>query len=289
MKKQFIYLTLLLVCCSCAKKEKLLIGGAGWQQIAIVDKASGTIEWSHPLAPEEECNDVEMTPRGEILYAGKQAAKLITRKHETVWSYEAGESEAIYTATRLESGNYLLAIAGYPARIVELDTQGEPVKEVTFHAAAMDRSRQFRHILKTPENTYVVPLMDKHKVSELDENGHTLRTTYCGGSPFSVKLIDDGNWLVSGGDARFLAEVNPRTRSILKTVTSENLNWSSLLCVGELIRYKNGNTLIANWNGNSEDKSQPHLLEIDADGQVVWRLPFHPEIIRVSTVYSFFK
>ena len=62
MKKQVIFLALLVSCCSCMKKEKLIIGGSGWQQIAIVDKASGEIEWNHELEPDEECNKVEVTP-----------------------------------------------------------------------------------------------------------------------------------------------------------------------------------------------------------------------------------
>ncbi|MDR3262592.1 MAG: hypothetical protein LBT78_12285 [Tannerella sp.] len=289
IKKQFIYLTLLLVCCSCAKKEKLLIGGAGWPQIAIIDKASGTIEWSHPLAPEEECNDVEATSRGEILYAGKQSAKLITRKHQPVWSYEAKEGEAIYTATILESGNYMLAIAGLPARIVELDKKGVPVKEVSFHAATPDIDRQFRHILKTPQNTYLVPLMDKHKVSELNDEGRVLKSILCGGNPFSVQLTEDGKWLVSCGDAHSFVEIDPEARKIVKTVESGDLNYGALLCVSELIRYRNGNTLIANWNGHSEDTSQPLLLELDSTNRVVWRLAYNPEITNISTVYSFFE
>jgi hypothetical protein len=280
---------MLLVCCSCTKKEKLLIGGVGWQQIAIVDKASGEVEWSHPLEADEECNDVELTPRGEILYAGKKDAKLITRKHETVWSYEVGASEAVYTAACIESGHYLLAIAGFPARLVELDKTGEVIREVTFHAASRELERQFRQILKTPQNTYLVPLIDKHKISEIGEDGRTVRTVYCGGNPVAIKVTQEGNWLISGGESRFIAEINPDTKEVLRNVVSGDLNWSAFLYVGELIRYENGNTLVANWNGGGEDKSQPQILEIDGNNQVVWRLPYHPDIAHVSSVYSFFE
>ncbi|MDR2626871.1 MAG: hypothetical protein LBC40_02420, partial [Dysgonamonadaceae bacterium] len=264
MNKPIIYLAILLLCGSCVKKEKLLIGGSGWQQIAIIDKSSGKIEWSHPLSEENECTDLEVTPRGEILYAYKQGAQLISRDHRVIWEYKAGDGEALFTATRLESGNYMVALCGVPARIVELDKNGTPVKEIKFNMAMADIHRQFRQILKTPQNTYLIPFMGRSKVSEIDENGRVVKSVLCGGTPFSVKLLDNGHWLVSCGAGRSFVEIDPETRQIVKTVETANLNWGSLLFVAELIRYKNGNTLIANWNGLSEDKSQPLLFEIDS-------------------------
>ncbi|MDR2041237.1 MAG: hypothetical protein LBP98_02835 [Tannerella sp.] len=289
MKKGLIYLTLLLVCSACVKREKLLIGGPGWPQIAVVDKASGKMEWTHPLTPEEECNDVEMTPRGEILYAYKGGARLVTRNHEVVWDYRAGEAEAVYTATRLASGNYLLAIAGFPMRMVELDRKGEPVGEVTFRALTKDLTRQFRHILKTPQNTYLIPLMDKYKIAELDENGNALKSIYAGCEAVAIVLTEEGNWLVSGGASRSIIEIQPESRDVVQTIETKDLSYGSLLYAGELIRYKNGNTLIANWDGQSSEKTQPVLLEIDPNHKVVWRLPYTPEISNISTVYSFFE
>ena len=289
MKKQIVFLVFLVLCCSCVKKEKLLIGGSGWQHVAIVDKKSGKIEWIHDLAAGEECNKVEMTPKGHILYAYKQGARLIDRKHRVIWNYQANEGEELHFASLLESGNYLLAICGHPARIVELDKDGIPCMEFAFDTTIPDVNSQFRQILKTPQNTYLIPLMGRHKISEIDENGRILKSVLCGGTPFSVKLIDKGNWLVSCGDGRSFVEINSVTRETIKKIETTSLNWSSLLFVAEAIRYTNGNTLIANWNGHSNDKSQPLLLEINPDNQIVWRLPFNPAISLITTVYSFFE
>ena len=289
MNKQIIFLVLLILCCSCAKKEKLLIGGSGWQQIAIIDKATGKIEWKHELNPGEECNKVEMTPKGHILYAYKQGAKLIDRKHQVIWDYKVKEGEELHHASYLESGDYLLAICGYPARIVELDKNGNPRKELSFLTAIPEVHSQFRQILKTPQNTYLIPLMGKYKVSELDEDGRFIQSALCGGTPFSVKLIDEGNLLVSCGDGRAFVEIHSETRAIIKKIETTDLNWGTLLFVAEAIRYKNGNTLIANWNGHSNDKSQPLLLEINPSNQIVWRLSNNPEIRHITTVFSFFE
>ena len=286
MKKQIIFLAVILLCCSCAKKEKLIIGGSGWQHIAIVDKTTGKIEWKHALAPDEECNKVEVTPKGHILYAYKQGAKLIDRKHQTIWDFKANDGEELHYASYV-NGNYVLAICGMPARIVELDKGGSLIKEIKFLTGIPEIHNQFRQIQKTAENTYLIPFMGRYKVSEINEEGRFIKSALTGGTPFSVKILDDGNWLVSCGAGRSLAEIDPETKGVVKTIETTDLNWGSLLFVAEAIRYDNGNTLIANWNGNSDDKSQPHLIEINPSNQIVWRLPFNPEIISITTVYSF--
>jgi len=289
MKKQVIFLAMLLCCCSCYKKEKLVIGGSGWQQIAIVDKASGQIEWKHELSAGEECNKVEMTPKGHILYAYKQGAKLIDRQYQVIWDYKANEREEIHYASSLKSGNFLLAACGNPARIVELDSKGIPVSEIKFNTAIQNAHGQFRHILKTPHNTYLIPLMGEREIVEMNREGTRTKSLPFDGNPFSIKLTNDGNWLVSTGDGGSLVEINSKTFETVHKIETAKLNSCSLLFVAEAIRYKNGNTLIANWNGHSRDKSQPLLLEINPAYQVVWQLPGNPEIKNISTVFSFFE
>ncbi|MDR2119600.1 MAG: hypothetical protein LBP64_01820 [Tannerella sp.] len=289
MKKKVVYLAILVICCACSKQEKLLIGGAGWQQIAIIDKKSGEIEWKHSLEPGEECNDVDMNRDGEILYAYKQGAKLVRRDGEVVWDYKAGENEEAYTASVLGTGNYMIALCGVPARIVELDGKGEIVKEIRFNTATLDISRQFRRIRKTPQDTYLVPFMHKRKISEINAEGRFLKSILCTGSPNSVELGENGNWIVSCGDTRLFQEIDPEAKRIVKTIETASLNWGALLYVSELVCYKNGNTLIANSRMGSNDKSQPMLFEVDSTGHIVWRLPFNPSIDDITTVHSFYE
>lgn len=80
-------------------------------QVAILDKKTGEIEWSHPLNKGEDCNDVEITREGNILYAYTSGARMITRDQQTVWDFKAKKGEELFTATQLSSGHYMLAIA----------------------------------------------------------------------------------------------------------------------------------------------------------------------------------
>ncbi|MDR1408200.1 MAG: hypothetical protein LBJ23_09180 [Tannerella sp.] len=289
MKKKIVCLMMLMACAGCSKQEKLLIGGAGWQQIAIVDKKSGEVEWKHDLASGEECHDVDMNAKGEILYAYRQGVRLIRRNGEVVWDYRARDGEEAYTAGVIDRGRYMIALCGMPARIVELDDRGATLKEIKFNTSTPDIGLQFRRISKTPQHTYLVPLTGKRKISEIGEDGRFMKSILCNGAPNSVCLTDDGHWIVSCGDTRLFAEIDPVTKKTVKTVETASLNWGALQHVSELIRYRNGHTLIANARMDGDDASQPLLFEIDTASRIVWRMPFNPDIRNVTTVHSFYK
>lgn len=281
-------LALLGVCYPCsAQKEKLLVAGCGWQQVAILDKESGAVEWSHSLGAREDCNDVERTPEGHILYAYTRGARLITRSQQTIWDFKANKGEELFTATHLSSGNYLLAICGTPSRIIELNADGKQVDELQFDTSITGVHDQFRQIVKTPHETYLIPLMGKGEVVEMNREKEILNTVRSGGNPFAIQILANGNWLVSCGDAHCFVEIDPQRRKILKKTETDQIAGHSLLFVAELVRYQNGNTLISNWNGHSPDKSQPLLIEVDPDNRVVWTLPPHPDIVNISAVYTF--
>ena len=286
--RYLFFIAMISTYCSCNDtREKLLVSGCGWKQVAILDKKTGEIEWSHPLAAHEDCNDVEITQEGNILYAYTSGARLINREQQTLWDFKAKKGEELFTATQLPSGRYMLAICGTPSRIIELDPHGQPVEELEFDTSITGVHDQFRQIVKTPQNTYLIPLMGKGEVIEMNKEKEVINKVECGGNPFAIQILKNGNWLVSCGDAHYFVEIAPESKHIVRKVGNDDLSNISLLFVAELVRYKNGNTLISNWNGHSQDKSQPLLIEVDPDNRVVWTLPLHPDIVNISAVYSF--
>ena len=289
MKRYLFLLSVILcICCSSCKKEKLAIAGSGWQEIAIVDKKNGIIEWRHALDKDEECNDIEVMPDGSILYAYSKGAKLITRNHETIWDYKAKENEEIHSATRLDNGGFMIAVCGEPARIVELDNDGKQTKEIPFYTVTLDVNKQFRHIAQISDGSYIIPLIEKRKIIQISSDGRNKGSLYIGSELTSVKTVDSDKVLVScGKDGRFM-ELNPSLRIDSAIITS-SIKGGSLLYVAEIFPYKNGNKLIANSNMYSDDKSQPLLIEIDPNNEIVWKLNFNKEIKNITSVYSFFE
>lgn len=276
---------LVILSCSCTVSEKLLIGGCGWDKVAIVDKKSNAIEWTHQLQKGDDCNDVEITKVGNVLYAYKGGARLITRNQDVIWDFKVEKGQELYTATELPSGEYLLAVCAIPSRIITLNSKGEKIKEQNFDSGISNVHGQFRQILPTRENTYLIPLMGKGEVIELTQTGGVIRRVTLGGNPFSVKLLPNGNWLVACGDAHKLVIVDAEKQ----TIAAEDVSKATLLFVAESHNYPNGNMLISNWNGHSKDKDQPKLIELDSKNQVVWNLAPNDEITNISAVYSFMK
>ena len=289
MKKLLFLVALTLCFCTC-KEEKLAVAGSGWNDIAIINKKTGTIEWKHSLEQGDECNDIEVTPDGHVLFAYSKGAKLINRNHETIWDYKAKDDEEIHTATRLKEGGYMIAICGNPtARIVELDSDGKQIKEIPFYTLIFDVHNQFRQAAKTDDGIYLVPLIEKRKVLQISPEGRSKGTVFVGYDLFSVKPLENKNVLVScGRDSRFI-EINPAKQHRDSTFVTSEIQGGILRYVAEIYLYENGNKLIANSNMYSNDNAQPLLIEIDKENKVVWSLPYNKEIKNITAVYSFFE
>ena len=268
--------------------EKFLIAGCGWDKVAVIDKRTCRFEWVHTIGKGEDCNEVEVTREQNILYAYTAGARLITPGQHVVWDYKVGGNEELFTATQLSDGGYLLAICGHPARIVELDNNGRTIKEIHFETGIETVHNQFRQIEKTRRNTYLIPLFGSGELIEMNVSGQIINRVKVGGTPFSVKQLKKGKCLLVGcGDGHHWVEIDAKTWKIGRLVTSGDLEGLSLLFVAELSRYRDGTTLLCNWNGHSKDKSQPKLVEIDRNNRITWRLDDKGTIRNISTVWCF--
>jgi hypothetical protein len=134
-----------------------------------------------------------------------------------------------------------------------------------------------------------VPISGKQKIMMLSTDGRNKGLVFVGCECVSVKTLKNNNLLVScGNDSRFI-EINPAFQDRDSTIVTRNINGGVLRYVAEIFLYENGNKLIANSNMNSDDKSQPLLIEIDQDNNVVWKLPYNRKIKNITAVYSFFE
>ena len=287
ISNSLLMIVLVILLTSCTVKEKLLVGGCNWDKIAIVDKKTKAVEWTHQLQKGDDCNDLEITKAGNILYAYKGGARLITRGQEVIWDFKVEKGQELYTATELPSGEYLLAVCAPRSRIITLNSRGEKLKEQNFDTGIANVHGQFRQILPTANNSYIIPLMGKGEVIELTQSSEVIRRVKVGGNPFSAKLTGDGNWIVTCGDGHRFVIVDPLKQVVKDSVSLSGNTMASLLFVAEPHYYRNGNVLIANWRGHSKDKTQPQLVELDSKNQVVWTLEPTPEISNISAVFPF--
>lgn len=284
----FVLASLSLLLGGCKTKNSVLVAGCGWQSIGEVDINSGKMLWSCDAPSPEDCNDIELTDSGDILYAYKGGARLIKRDKNIIWDYEVPDGCELYTATESKNGGYMLAMCGTPSRIVNLDKSGNHISELLFDTGIDNVHSQFRQILETDNSTYLIPLMGSGELVEMDKSGNYIKRINLGGTPFSVHEGSQQNtYLVSLGDAGRIVEVDINSSEIKRDINNDNIKGAKLLFVAELKMLDNGNIMVANWNGHVDSKDEPKLLEIDANNTVVKTVPNNVDVGNISAFYIY--
>lgn len=287
MKNTFILFSFLLTC-SIHAQDKIFISGCNWSKVALLDKKTKAIEWSYDLAPNDECENISLTKDGNLLFSYKKGAKLIKPNKEVIWDYKV-EGGELFTATQLKDGGYLLAHSGKPAKIIELNKKGEIRRTIEFDTEVASIHGQFRQIIKSKKGTYLIPIMAKSEVVEIDKNGKELLRFKAEGNLFSIIELKNGNLMVGCGDAHCVLEVERETGKIVNKITE--INGAKLNFIAEIIELNNGNLLICNWNGHAkgEDRKEPILLEIDNNKNIVWQISEGNDIGKISCAHPVYN
>lgn len=266
--------------------QKLLIAGCNFNKIMLIDKASGAKKWVFDIPDYRECNSASLSKNKKTLvYSNKHEVCLVDFKtKEIVWKFKPEEGQEAHTAHFLPNGNILVGVCAIPqARILELDKNGKILKETNFETGIENPHGQFRQIIKNKKGNYVVPLIGKGTIAEINPKGGIVRNINLKAPIFSVKELKNGNWLLSCDGGRIFI-VNPNTEEKLRVIDNSNIDGAKMLFMTEARMLKNGNILASNWNGHSKDKSQPKLMEIDKNNKVVWVLKDDAEISNISAV-----
>lgn len=176
--------------------QHLLLGGSGWNKIAIINKETKEIVWEYPLEKGWECNSVAATKTGEILFSYSKGAKMITRDGQELWNIAAPAGCEMQTARILPDGNALIAWCGHPSTILEVNPKGEILSKTEFETGIERPHAQFRQINKNKKGNYLVPLFATSEVREIASDGKLLNTVKLSGTPFSTAFLKNGDYLV---------------------------------------------------------------------------------------------
>jgi hypothetical protein len=284
---KFLFLFLFISSHTVGQTGKVFVSGCNWLQVALVDRKTKQIEWSYELQKGEDCENVSLTKNGNLLLAYGKGAKLITADHKTIWDYPVEANSELFSATQLPDGGFLLAYSGNPAKIVELDKKGRPRKTFSFDTGITNRHAQLRQVIKSKQGTYLIPVMGRGEVVELDKRGKEILRFKTEGNPFSVLEMKNGNLLVSCGDAHSLIEVERHTGQQIRKTGREDIDGIKLNFVAQIAELANNNKLICNWNGHAKGKEaeQPALIEVDANNRLVWFMNEGNGIGKVSCVF----
>lgn len=279
-----------LFSCSQPKKsgEKLLLGGSGWNKIVILDKESKKVVWEHPIEAGEECNSVEATPEGNILYAYRQGAKLIDRNHQVIWDVKVPVKDSceMQTVALLDDGNYLLAWCGHPATILEVGPDGKVLSTTEYETGIENPHAQFRQVRKNKRGNYLMPLFETGDIREISPAGELVKAVKVGGTPFTTAELPNGNHLIAGGDGHFYMEMNLDTDQVVRKINANDIEGASFYFVAGLLPTAQGE-YVCNWQGHGTDANAgklPQLIEVNKDGKIIWSLNDNEKFGMISAI-----
>ncbi len=249
-------------------------------KVALVT-ADGRVEWEYPCAHPQDC---WVLPNGNFLFCYASGAREMTRDHQTVWEYRAGESTEVHACQPLPDGRVLLVENG-PCRIIEVDRAGRIAKEIklTPPPAAVSVHDQFRGTRKTVAGHYLVSRKGEHQVEELDADGRSLRRIPIPGDVHEALLLPDGHLLVACGDGHKIVELDAALQ-VVWSLDEHELPGNPLRLMAGVQRLPNGHTIFCNYLGHGHLGEQPQFFEITRDKQVVWEFTDHVHFKTVNQI-----
>jgi hypothetical protein len=217
-------------------------------------------------------NDVWILEDNTFLFNDGNGVKRVHPDGRIVWEYRSllsPEENEIHTCQPLENGNVLIAENG-PSRVIEVDSQGQVVKESPIHSAGDNSHMRFRMCRKLDDGGFVLVLSDEQVIKEFDRDGNETRTVRPPeGVSFkkvhAVVKLKNGNLLISSGAGKVVFEIDEQDNVIWR-LDPEELKEKygvEITFICGLQRLSNGNTVLAVYQGNYQ------VVEVNQQKEVV--------------------
>jgi len=267
--------------------HRVLLQGEG--KLAVLDP-KGAIEWEMPWGG---VHDVHRLPNGHILVQKdmREVVEIDPVTKAVVWSYDAGKQNGndgkrveVHSFQPLADGRLLVAESG-PARLLEIDRDGEVRHTVPLTVRNPDPHRDTRLVRKLDTGNYLVCHEGDGCVREYDPAGKVVwefavplfgKAPQPGHGPeafgnqvFGALRLADGSTLVATGNGHGVPRVDP-AGTIVWQLQQDELPGIKLAWVTTLEVLPNGHYVFGNCHAG---KGQPVLVEIEpSKKRVVWTL-----------------
>ena len=246
--------------------------------------SDGRVEWKLPVGA---IHDLHLLPDGHILYSdGWTRIVELDENRKPIWDYNAkrngnaGRTVEVHAFHRFPDGMTMIVESG-PARIIEVDRDGNLVKEVPLSVNARSAHSDTRNVRKTEAGTYLVAHEKDGVVREYDAAGKVVwefdvpleKPAKGGHGPdafgdqvYSAIRLANGNTLIGTGNGHGVLEVTP-AKEIVWKIEQHDLEGIVLAWVTQVSRLQNGNTVLVNCHAGPDN---PQIIEVTPEKQVVW-------------------
>ncbi len=258
-------------------------------KLAIVS-VYGSVEWEMKWGG---IHDIAVLPNGHIMVQEqmRKVVEIDPATKQVVWSYDssqqngnAGKKIEVHAFQPLPNGRVMIAESG-PARIIEVDRDGELLHEVKLQIANPHPHRDTRLVRKLDNGNYLVCQEGDGVVREYDGQSGKIVWDYAvplfgkapagghgpeafGNQAFAAVRLKNGNTLIATGNGHSVLEVTPE-KKIVWQIHQNDLPGITLAWVTTLEVLPNGHYVIGNCHAGPDN---PLLIEIDpSTKKVVWQ------------------
>ena len=250
-------------------QHPMLYIGEGCNKMFLIDR--GKIIWTYCTGKGWEYDDIWLLSNGNILFSRMAYAAEVTPQKKIVWRMDAAKGGEIHTVQPIGLDKALLVENDTPAklRIVNKKT-GAIELEHSFPASLTGASvhAQFRRARLTSQGTYLLPLLQSHRVVEYDANFNEI-WSYSIPTPWAAIRLKNGNTLISDERDELAREVNHKGETVWEFKLSELPPELGFRGSQSCVRLANGNTIFCS---RADNGKRPQLVEITPAKKVVWAL-----------------
>jgi hypothetical protein len=250
-----------------ATRHSYLVMGA---KTAIINE-QGTADWEYSGGS----RDGFVLPNENVLLAFSDRVEEVTRDKKIVFSYtKSSENREIGTTQRLYNGNTLVTELGNRPRLIEVNSKGKIVFDLTLQPETDNAHMQTRMARQLRNGNYLVPHLLAFAIKEYSPDGKvvkTLKTDFeqLGGRPaenwpFTAIRLDNGNTVASLTHGNKVVELDPRGDVVWK-ITNEDVNGLFKDPCG-VQRLANGNTVV----GSHAASTGISMVEVTPEKKIVW-------------------
>lgn len=242
----------------------------------------GKVVWTYTIKLKDEAgeiaefSDATMLSNGNILFARKTGAGLVTPEKKLLWNYDAPKGFEVHVVQPVGLDRVMLVQNGNPAKMMIVNlTTGQTEKEFVLPTGNPAKQHgHFRRARLTPAGTLLAAHMDNNKVAEYNMEGKEVWALAVL-SPWAAVRLHNGNTLVTSNRG-FVREFTP-AGDVVWEFSQKDLPDIRILGLQEANRLANGNTVISNWcpGGLKDPKDWPgsvQIIEVTPDKKVVWAL-----------------
>ena len=256
------------------------------QRMVIV--RGGKIVWSYEIPTNDanktlqELSDATLLSNGNVVFARKTGAGVITADKKLIWNYDAPKGCEVHVAQPIGLERVMIVQNGEPAKLMVINiATGQTEKEFVLPTGNPHPTHtQFRRVQMTRAGTFLAAHHDQNKVVEYEANGQEIWSVEVP-NPWDAVRLTNGDTLISSHNS-FVREVNQKGETVWE-FGQQDVPDIALFSLQEANRLANGNTVISNWvpngivdaKGTKDPSKWPtsvQVLEVTPAKKVVWAL-----------------